>query len=202
MPDDFLRVAEETGLMLPIGRWVLAQACRQARSWRDAGFPVTVSVNLSPAQFTDAHLLSDVDAALAGAGLAPALLDLEITEAAIMKGAEQSGAIVHALRERGIGLTIDNFGTGYSRLGALRQVPLSRLKIDRSFVQDIVERPDDAAIIGALIAVGRSLNLRVIAEGVETAAQLAFLQQHGCDQYQGHYASEAQADPDFTRRCS
>lgn len=201
-PDHFLDVAEESGLMLPIGRWVLAQACRQARQWRDAGFPVTVSVNLSAAQFTDVHLLADVDAALAAAGLAPALLDLEITEAAIMKGGEPALATVNALRARGIGLTIDNFGTGYSKLSALRQVPLSRLKIDRSFVQDIVERPDDAAIIGAIIAVGRSLKLRVIAEGVETAEQLEFLQQHGCHEYQGRYASEPQPEPDLTRRHS
>ncbi len=161
---------------------------------------MTVAVNLSSQQFNSEELLPGVDQALAAAGLAPGLLDLEITEETIMSGGEQAMALVGALRGRGVGVTIDNFGTGFSKLSALRQVPLSKLKIDRSFIRDIDSKPDDAAIVTAIIAVARSLKLRVIAEGVETAQQLQFLQQHGCDEYQGHYAGEAQAAPDFTKR--
>ncbi len=200
MPDQFIPVAEECGLMVPIGEWVLQQACAQARIWRDQGFPVVVAVNLSAMQFIHNNLLHSVDKALASSGLAPEFLDLEITEAAIMNGDEATIATVNALRERGVQLTIDDFGTGYSSLSFLRRFPLSKLKIDRSFVDDIIHAPSGAAIIPAIIAVARSLKLRVIAEGVETLEQLRFLQQHGCDEYQGHYASTASSDPDLTPR--
>jgi diguanylate cyclase (GGDEF)-like protein/PAS domain S-box-containing protein len=200
MPDQFIGVAEECGLMVPIGDWVLRQACIQARSWRDQGFPVVVAVNLSTDQFMHNNLVHSVDAALRESGLAPEYLDLEITEGVIMNGDARIIDTVNALRERGVQLTIDDFGTGYSSLSHLRRFPLSKLKIDRSFVDDITSKPADAAIIPAIIAVARSLKLRVIAEGVETAEQLRFLQQHGCDEYQGYYASMATADPDLTRR--
>ncbi len=200
LPAEFMAVAEESGLMLPIGDWVLRKACRQAAVWRDAGVPVVMAVNLSTVQFMHDHLVESVDAALAASGLEPAYLDLEITEDVIMSNNEKAIATVKALRERGIGLTIDDFGTGFSSLSYLRRFPLSKLKIDRSFVDDITRQPADAAIILAIIAVARSLKLRVIAEGVETAEQLRFLQQHGCDAYQGYYASMAMPEPDLTRR--
>jgi EAL domain-containing protein (putative c-di-GMP-specific phosphodiesterase class I) len=199
LPAEFIGVAEECGLMVPIGDWVLRQACSQARIWRDQGFPVVVAVNLSTDQFMHNNLVHSVDAALRESGLAPQFLDLEITEGAIMKG-DAAIDTVNALRARGVQLTIDDFGTGYSSLSFLRRFPLSKLKIDRSFIDDITRKPADAAIIPAIIAVARSLKLRVIAEGVETAEQLRFLQQHGCDEYQGYYASMATADPDLRPR--
>jgi predicted signal transduction protein with EAL and GGDEF domain len=197
LPHQFIPIAEESGLIVPIGAWVLHEACRQGRAWRDAGFPVVVGVNLSNVQFVHDHLLQHVDAALHGSGLAPQYLDLEITERVIMNGDAHTLATVKALRARGVRLTIDDFGTGYSSLSFLRRFPLSKLKIDRSFIDDITGDPADASMIPAIIAVARSLKLRVLAEGVETAEQLHYLRQHGCDEYQGHYASMAMAAPDL-----
>nr|WP_267876765.1 EAL domain-containing protein [Massilia aquatica] len=200
MPHQFLQVAEECGLMVQIGEWVLRQACAQARAWRDEGCPVVVAVNLSGAQFLHGGLAHSVDDALRLSGLAPEFLDLEITESVIMRGDEATMATVTALRERGVQLTIDDFGTGYSSLSFLRRYPLTKLKIDRSFVDEIPEHDTTANLIPAIIAVARSLKLRVIAEGVETAEQLMFLQQHGCDDYQGFYASMASTEPDLKPR--
>ncbi|WP_227496684.1 putative bifunctional diguanylate cyclase/phosphodiesterase [Massilia litorea] len=188
MPSAFISAAEESGLIVPIGKWVLFEACQQARRWRDAGFTVAVAVNLSHVQFIHDDLLGDVDEALAASGLAPEFLDLEITEKTIMGGDAATLALVSTLRARGVQLTIDNFGTGFSSLSSLRRFPLSKLKIDRSFIDDIVSEPDGAAMIPAIIALARSLKLKVIAEGVETAEQLQYLRQHGCDEYQGFYA--------------
>ena len=201
-PDQFIPVAEACGLMLAIGEWVLREACARARAWRDQGCPVVVAVNLSCVQFTHDKLLDCIDDALASAGLAPQFLDLEITEGMIQTGDAATIATVNALRQRGVLLTVDDFGTGYSSLSTLRRYSLTKLKIDRSFVDDITRNPADAAIIPAIIAVARSLKLRVIAEGVETVEQLHFLQQHGCDEYQGHYSGMASINPDLgiTRR--
>ncbi|SHG38422.1 bifunctional diguanylate cyclase/phosphodiesterase [Massilia sp. CF038] len=200
LPHQFLDVAEECGLIVPIGNWVLREACERARSWHDAGLRVAVAVNLSAVQFTHDDLLGNVELALSESGLPPEMLDLEITEGVIMSGNPKAVATVTALRRRGIRLTIDDFGTGFSSLSYLRRFSLSKLKIDRSFVDDILKQPDDADMIAAIIAVARSLKLRVTAEGVETAAQLRFLRDHGCDEYQGHYAASAEAEPDLTRR--
>jgi len=200
LPHQFLGVAEACGLIVPIGNWVMREACQRARTWRDAGFHVAVAVNLSTVQFTHDDLIGNVEAALAQSGLPPELLDFEITEDVIMSNNAKTVATVAALRERGMRLTIDDFGTGYSSLSYLRRLPLSKLKIDRSFVDDILRKPDDADMIGAIIAVARSLKLRVIAEGVETAEQLRFLREQGCDEYQGHYGATAEAQPDLTRR--
>jgi diguanylate cyclase (GGDEF)-like protein/PAS domain S-box-containing protein len=197
-PHQFIPIAESTGLIVPIGEWVLRQACQQARAWRDQGFPVVVAVNLSQVQFIHHHLLRYVDDALDASGLEPRFLDLEITEGMIMNGDDGTIATVSALHRRGVQLTVDDFGTGCSSLSTLRRYQLSKLKIDRSFIDDISKDPDDAALIPAIIAVARSLKLRVIAEGVETREQLRFLQQHGCDEYQGYYASMVSREPDLT----
>jgi diguanylate cyclase (GGDEF)-like protein/PAS domain S-box-containing protein len=199
-PGEFLQVAESSGLIVPIGEWVLAQACEQARHWLDAGTPVTVAVNLSHAQFFHNNLLARVDYALERSGLEPRYLDLEITEDVIMNGDDATICTVNALGRRGVQLTIDDFGTGCSNLSFLRRVPLSKLKIDRSLVSEILREPSEAGIIPAIIAVARGLKLRVIAEGVETQEQLGFLRAHGCDEYQGAYASMASTKPDLTRR--
>jgi EAL domain-containing protein (putative c-di-GMP-specific phosphodiesterase class I) len=196
-PTEFIPLAEETGLIVPIGEWVLVEACTQARTWRDAGHAVTVAVNLSDMQFLHGRLLETVDAALAQSGLAPGGLDLEITEGAVIRGDHGLDDTVAALRERGVQLTMDRFGTGVSSLSSLRRFPLSKLKIDRSFVGDIEHDPGEAALIPAIIALARSLHLRVVAEGVETEEQLRFLRQHGCDEYQGFYAAGASSPPDF-----
>ncbi len=188
MPEQFLAVAEECGLMLPIGQWVLREACSAAARWRAQNHALVVSVNLSTAQLLDPELLANVDAALADAGLAPELLDVELTEAVMMRGAPELHDTLAGLRARGIGLTIDDFGTGYSSLSYLGRFPLTKLKIDRSFVQAINGEPNDAAIVPAIIAMANSLHLTVVAEGVETAAQLAFLRRHACHAYQGNYA--------------
>ncbi|QOY96784.1 EAL domain-containing protein [Massilia sp. UMI-21] len=197
LPHEFLPVAEECGLIVQIGEWVLREACTQARAWCDAGHVVTVAVNLSDMQFLHGRLLETVDEALAQSGLAPACLDLEITEGALMQGDAGLDGTVAALRARGVQLTIDRFGTGPASLSSLRRFPLSKLKIDRSFVGDIEHDPVDAALIPAIIAVARSLRLRVVAEGVETEEQLRFLRQHGCDEYQGFYAAPASSLPEF-----
>lgn len=197
LPHEFLPVAEECGLIVPIGEWVLMEACTQARAWRDAGHAVTVAVNLSDMQFLHGRLLDAVDAALAQSGLAPAFLDLEITEGAVMRGDDGLEQTVAALRERGVQLTMDRFGTGLSSLSSLRRFPLSKLKIDRSFVSDIEHSPGEADLIPAIIALARSLHLRVVAEGVETEEQLRFLRRHGCDEYQGFYAARSSSRPDF-----
>lgn len=194
-PEQFIPAAEESGLIVPIGQWVLREACRQARQWRDQGYPVVVAVNLSNVQFIHNNLVHYVDEALESSGLAPQYLDLEITEAVVMNSGSATRETISALRERGIQLTIDDFGTGFSSLTGLRQLPLSKLKIDRSFVDEITRAPDQAVMIPAIIAVARSLKLRVVAEGVETAEQLRYLQQHGCDEYQGFYAAMASGSP-------
>lgn len=195
LPEQFIGAAEESGLIVPIGQWVLREACRQARQWRDQGYPVVVAVNLSNVQFVHNHLVHYVDEALAGSGLAPECLDLEITEAVVMNSGSATRDTIDALRARGVQLTIDDFGTGFSSLTGLRSLPLSKLKIDRSFVDEITRAPEQAVMIPAIIAVARSLKLRVVAEGVETAEQLRYLQQHGCDEYQGYYAAMASGTP-------
>jgi diguanylate cyclase (GGDEF)-like protein len=187
-PERFIGVAEDCGLMVPIGRWVLEQACREAQRWRQAGQPLVVAVNLSQTQFLQRDLADSVHAALAASGLPPALLELELTEAVIMKHSAIAHARLAALRALGVRLAIDDFGTGYTRVGHLREYPVDKLKIDHSFVGGILD--GDGAPVIAIIAMAHSLGLTVLAEGVETERQLRFLQQHGCDQYQGHYAAQ------------
>jgi diguanylate cyclase (GGDEF)-like protein len=191
-PERFIGVAEDCGLMVPIGQWVLEQACREARRWQQAGHPLTVAVNLSQTQFLQKNLVDSVRAALESSGLPPALLELELTEAIIMKHGAVAAAKMRALRALGVRLAIDDFGTGYTRVGHLQDYPFDKLKIDGTFVGRIFETGATMGpVVNAIIAMARNLGLTVLAEGVETQAQLRFLQLHGCDQYQGRYAREA-----------
>lgn len=187
MPMRFIPVAEESGLIVPIGEWVLHEACARARAWRDQGHgAVAVAVNLSARQFSDPSLDERVASALAATGCPAALLQLEITESMVMAQPEQAMATMQRLKAMGVKLSIDDFGTGYSSLSHLKRFPVSKLKIDRSFVQDIETDPNDAAIVDAILVLAKKLGLRTVAEGVETEGQVAFLAALGCDEYQGY----------------
>ena len=189
-PDSFISIAEETGLIIPIGQWILQEACRQNSAWQQAGLPpISVSVNLSPIQFRHAGLVQSVAAALQQANLDPACLELELTESFVMHDAERINVAMQSLKALGVDIAVDDFGTGYSSLSYLKRFPVDRLKVDKSFVRDIDSDPDDAAIVRAIITLGHALGLKVVAEGVETRAHLEFLQQHGCDELQGYYFS-------------
>ncbi|MES2757054.1 MAG: EAL domain-containing protein [Pseudomonadota bacterium] len=189
-PLRFIGLAEESGLIVAIGDWVLQTACRQNMAWRAAGLePVSMSVNVSPRQFEDRRLVERVAQALAGSGLDPAALELEVTEGVIMRDLAQSVGKMRELKEMGCALSIDDFGTGYSSLSALKSFPISSLKIDKSFIRDLADSPDDQAIAMAVISLGHKLNLRVIAEGVETEQQCRFLRDNECDEMQGYLFS-------------
>jgi len=197
-PNVFIPVAEETGLIMPIGEWVIREACKQVRRWLDSGMPpLRVSVNLSAKQFRNADLAAIVRSALDDAQLQPGYLELELTESAVMHDPEKSALALQQLSTMGVHISIDDFGTGYSSLSYLRRFPLDKLKIDRSFVRDLMQNPDDVSIVRAIISLAHSLRLRVVAEGVETADQLNFLTELGCDQYQGFYCSPAVPPDDF-----
>ncbi len=186
-PMRFIPVAEESGLIVPIGEWVLEEACRQCRRWQDAGLPgVPVAVNLSGAQFRHGDIQDKVAAALAHSGLAPRFLELELTEGVVMEHTEGTLSTLGALKALGVQLSIDDFGTGYSSLAYLKRFPLDKLKIDQSFVRNITEDANDLAIASAVIGMGHSLNLRVVAEGVERQEQLDTLHRQGCDDAQGY----------------
>ncbi|MDD5390045.1 MAG: PAS domain S-box protein [Gallionellaceae bacterium] len=190
-PDRFIPLAEETGLIVPLGEWVLFTACAQARAWLDdADLPtLSVAVNLSPRQFRQHNLAAHVRSVLDACGLPAALLELEITESAIMENPGQAIATLQALKDLGITISIDDFGTGYSSLAHLKRFPIDKLKIDQSFMRDIPQDHSDMEIAATIIAMARNLHLKVLAEGVETEEQLAFLQIHGCDSYQGYLCS-------------
>lgn len=191
-PNVFIPIAEETGLILSIGEWVLRQACAQMRAWLDSGLPpLRVSVNLSAKQFRHGDLTAVVCTALEDAQLQPGYLELELTESSIMHDPEASAATLQLLSTMGVHISIDDFGTGYSSLSYLWRLPLDKLKIDRSFVRELLSNPDDVAIVKAIISLAHSLRLGVVAEGVETLEQLEHLRELGCDQYQGFYCSPA-----------
>ena len=188
LPTQFVSIAEDCGLILPIGRWVLHEACHQARIWQQAGLPpITIAVNTSAIEFRDKNFLANIRATLEDIGLEPRHLELELTESLLMEDAESSDSVLHALSNMGIKLAIDDFGTGYSSLSYLRQFPIDTLKIDQSFVNTMTSNADDATIVSAVIGMGKSLNKQVIAEGVETAEQSAFLLALHCDEGQGCY---------------
>ena len=187
-PDKFIPVAEENGLIVRLGTWVLQEACRQNKEWQDGGLPkLKVAVNLSARQLRDNNFVPLVMQILEETGLDPHYLELELTESALMGDASDTVCKLLSLKELGISISVDDFGTGYSSLSYLKHLPIDTIKVDRSFVRDIVNDPDDAAIVDAIVAMAHSLKLNVIAEGVETREQLDFLQQRNCQQAQGYY---------------
>jgi diguanylate cyclase (GGDEF)-like protein len=198
-PDRFIPIAEESGLIRPIGAWALKTACMQNQAWRRQGMKhVPVAVNLSPRQFAEQSLLDDVKSALTDSGLEASDLELEITESMVMDDPEQAVSILHRLKDLGIRIAIDDFGTGYSSLAYLKRFPIDSVKVDRSFVEDIPQDVDSMAIAQAVIAMAHSLRLKVVAEGVESEAQLDFLRTEGCDEIQGHYFSAARAESEIS----
>ena len=196
-PARFIPVAEDCGLILPIGAWVLREACAQARAWVDAGLPVaTMAVNVSAMEFRNESFLKNLTAILAGTGFDPRSLELELTESVLMRHAESTASILQSVRERGVQVAVDDFGTGYSSLSYLRKFPVDALKIDQSFVRQI-SGGEDTTIVTAVIAMARSLKLRVVAEGVETVGELTFLRAHQCDEAQGYYFSRPVSPQQF-----
>jgi diguanylate cyclase (GGDEF)-like protein/PAS domain S-box-containing protein len=201
-PGKFIDVAEDSGLIVPIGEWVLAQACAQLRDWQRSVRPeLRLSVNLSVGQVVDGErLYRTVESAIKAAGIDPATLELEITESHLMQNIADKAALLNRLGELGVGISIDDFGTGYSSLSYLKSLPVDSIKIDSSFVRDIHSDPNDEAIIKAILAMAHSLHLSVVAEGVETAAQHRALKELGCDEFQGFYESPALTPPAFEER--
>ena len=194
-PSDFISVAEDSGLIVPLSKWVLCEACRQACAWQAQGLaPISLSVNVSAIDFRQRGFVASIEQILAETGLDPTLLELEITEGVLMQNVDTTVATLRAIKDLGVRLAIDDFGTGYSSLSYLRRFPIDVLKIDQSFVRDLSTDSNDAALVGAIISLGRSLNLNIIAEGVETLAQLAFLKAQQCEEVQGYLFSKA-VDP-------
>jgi len=199
-PNQFVPIAEECGLIVPIGSWVLRQACRQVRAWQVAGLvAVPVAVNISAVEFRDKRFLAGVEATLKETGMLPGYLELELTESILMHDAESSVAVLQALQAMGMAIAIDDFGTGYSSLSYLKRFPIQTLKIDQSFIRDVVTDSDDASIVGAMVGMGRNLKQQVVAEGVETAEQLAFLRHLACDQGQGFLFGHPLPADEFAR---
>jgi diguanylate cyclase (GGDEF)-like protein len=188
-PAEFVPLAEETGLILPLGEWVLSTAVQQAKSWRDKGFDLTIAVNLSARQLQQPGLAETVLAIVDSSGLEPQHLNLEITESSVIQNAEPAIATLKQLRDKGIQVSIDDFGTGYSSLSYLKTLPIDVIKIDRSFVKELPGNADDAALTVAIISLGHNLRMKVVAEGVETEEQRQFLEQVRCDEYQGYFFS-------------
>jgi diguanylate cyclase (GGDEF)-like protein/PAS domain S-box-containing protein len=188
-PGQFIPVAEECGFIVPISRWVLREACRQARAWQAAGLPLTrMAVNTSAVDLRSKDFAAGVDAILRETGLAPNLLELELTESFLMQDSKSTTTVLQALKDMGVQLALDDFGTGYSSLSYLRRFPINTLKIDQSFVRDVTTDADDASIVSAVINMGKSLHMRVVAEGIETRAQLDFLREHACPEGQGFFS--------------
>jgi len=199
-PADFIAIVEETGQIGPIGIWVLREACRQARAWRDQGLPaLRVAVNISAVQFHQPGLVESVCQALRDARLDPCYLEIELTESCVMGNPEESSAILEELSRMGVLVSVDDFGTGYSSMSYLRRFPIDKLKIDKTFVAGMDAHADDASIVQAIISLAHGLRLKVVAEGVETATQFQALKAMGCDQYQGYFCSPALPADKFER---
>lgn len=199
-PNEFIPLAEETGLIIPIGRWVIEEACVQNKAWQDKGLPkLRVAVNISGVQFRQKDLLASINQALANSGMAPRFLEVEITESVVMQNASETIITLEHLRRAGVHIAIDDFGTGYSSLSYLKRFPMNTLKIDRSFIQDVSEDMDDAAIVRSIIGLAHNLRLNVVAEGVETKQQLQLLHSLGAAEYQGYYMSKPLPATEFER---
>jgi diguanylate cyclase (GGDEF)-like protein/PAS domain S-box-containing protein len=197
-PARFLPIAEETGLIVPIGRWVLNTACAQNVAWQREGLPpVCMGVNLSARQFSDEDLLKDLAAALEGSGMRPELLELEVTESMVMQNPERASRLLAAIKQLGVRIAIDDFGVGYASLARIKRFPIDTLKVDRSFIRDLAKNAEDRAITDAIIAMGKTLSLTVVAEGVETQEQQAYLQERACDAMQGYYFSRPVPQGEF-----
>jgi predicted signal transduction protein with EAL and GGDEF domain len=191
-PQEFIPLADEAGIIVPIGDWVMNEACRQVRAWHVAGLDhLRVAVNLAAQQFRAADLAEKVRMTLHDSGLESRFLEFELTETAVMQDVEKSASILQQLSDLGVRISLDDFGTGYSSLSYLQRFPLNKVKIDRTFVREIERSEGNAAIVRAIVSLAHSLHLSVIAEGVETVEQLEFLRKIGCDQYQGFYRSAA-----------
>jgi EAL domain-containing protein (putative c-di-GMP-specific phosphodiesterase class I) len=201
-PVRFIPIAEETGLIVPLGEWVVHEAARQARAWLDAGLdPGVVSVNLSARQFRQEGLVRTVSRVLEETGLPPQRLEMELTESMVMHNVETAIATLQGLKSLGLSLSVDDFGTGYSSLSYLKDLPIDTLKIDRAFVRDIGTgaETEDGILAQAIISLGHAMHLKVIAEGVETDAQVRFLKRHACDQVQGFLYGEPVPPGEFAR---
>jgi len=199
-PAQFIPLAEESGLIGRIGEWVLRTACEQGRKWRDAGLPpFRIAVNLSARQFAQKNLLADVARIMEETGIPADGLEFEITESLVMQNPEHATQMLEKLRAMGISLSLDDFGTGYSSLGYLKRFPINCVKVDRSFIKDIPNDKDDMAITRGVIALGHSLRLKVVAEGVETLEQQSFLTENGCDELQGYLFSKPLGAEELTR---
>jgi EAL domain-containing protein (putative c-di-GMP-specific phosphodiesterase class I) len=200
LPSQFVPIAEDCGLIVPIGQWVLRESCRHARAWQDDGLQsLPVSVNVSAVEFRSAGFLQGIREVLRESRLDSRYLQLELTEGALMKNGASTIAALRAVKAMGVGLAIDDFGTGYSSLSHLNEFPIDVLKLDQSFVHEIRAATDPAPIVSAVISMGRSLNHRVVAEGVETAEQLACLQAMGCGEGQGYYFSRPLQAEEFAK---
>jgi diguanylate cyclase (GGDEF)-like protein/PAS domain S-box-containing protein len=198
-PSKFIPIAEECGLIVPIGRWVLREACRQAQAWQDAGLaPLRIAVNISAVELRAKDFVAGVLAILAETGLDPSYLELELTETFLMQDSKSTGSVLRGLKDMGVQLALDDFGTGYSSLSYLKRFPIDTVKIDQSFVRNVTTDADDASIVSAVISMGESLHMRVVEEGVETREQLAFLQEHGCPFGQGYYFSQPMVAAKFS----
>jgi len=199
-PKQFIPVAEECGFIVPISQWVLREGCRQARAWQDAGFaPISIAINISAVELRGKDFVAEVQATLAETGLDPRCLVLELTETFLMQDSPHTLAVLQVLKDLGVHLALDDFGTGYSSLSYLRRFPIDTLKIDRSFVSNLTTDDNDASIVSAVINMGKSLHMRVVAEGVETREQLQFLREHGCPEGQGYYFSHPVVAAEFTQ---
>jgi diguanylate cyclase (GGDEF)-like protein len=190
-PSRFISIAENNGLIVPIGKWVLAEACRQVKAWQVGGStPVGIAVNVSPVELRAKGYVAGVQRVLSETGLAASRLELEITETFLMQDTIRTAMVLDELKEMGVRLALDDFGTGYSSLSFLKRFPIDTLKIDHSFVRDLATDTDDAGIVSAVVDMGKNLNMRVVAEGVETLEQYAFLKRHRCPEAQGFYFSK------------
>jgi diguanylate cyclase (GGDEF)-like protein len=198
LPDQFISIAEESGLIVPIGRWVLREACRQAKAWRDAGLPdIRLAVNTSAVELRSKEFVAGVESILAETGFDPKSLELELTETFLMQDSKSTSLVLSAIKALGVQLALDDFGTGYSSLSYMRRFPIDTLKVDRSFVRDLTMDASDASVVSAIINMGRSLHMRVVAEGVEALDQLKFLKEHGCSEAQGYHISRPMKAPEF-----